>query len=54
MHVMLPIFMQCLLFALIQLVTSYLKSPFYLKQFLFSLIIVSHVKSAWFIWIPIG
>ena len=54
MHVMLPIFMQCLLFALIRLVTSYLKSPFYLKQFLFSLSIISHVKSAWSIRIPIG
>ena len=32
---MLPIFMQCLLFALIQLITSYSKSSFYLKQFLF-------------------
>ena len=29
---MLPNFMQCLLFALCQLVTSYLKSSFYLKQ----------------------
>ena len=46
--------MQSLLFALLQLVTSYLKSSFYLKQFLFSLSIISHVKSAWSIRTPIG
>ena len=51
---MLPNFVQCLLFALFELVTSYLKSSFYLKQFLFSLSIISHMKSAWSIWIPIG
>ena len=37
---MLPNFMQCLLFALRQLVTSYSKLSFYLKQFLFSLSII--------------
>ena len=47
-------FMQCLLFALLQLVTSYSKSSFCEKQLLFSLSIISHVKSAWSIRIPIG
>ena len=47
-------FMQCLLFALMQLITSYSKSSFYLKQLLFSLSIISHVKSAWSIRISIG
>ena len=51
---MLPDFMQCLLFALVQLVTCYLKSSFYLKQLLFSLSIIFHVKPAWSIWPPIG
>ena len=46
MYVILLYFMQCLLFALFQLVMSYLDSSFYLKQFLFSLSIISHVKSA--------
>ena len=35
MHGMLPDFMQCLLFALIELLTSYLKSSFCEKQLLF-------------------
>ena len=51
---MLPDFMQCLLFALIQFITSYLKSSFYLKQLLFSLSILLHVRSAWSIRPPIG
>ena len=51
---MLPDFMQCLLFALIRLITSYSKSSFYLKQLLISLSFISHVKSAWSIWISIG
>ena len=51
---MLPDFMQCLLFPLIQFLTRYLKSSFYLKQLLFSLSILLHVRSAWSIWPPIG
>ena len=51
---MLPDFMQTLHFALIQLVKSYLKSPFYQKQFLFSPSISFHVNTSWTIRIPIG